>query len=115
MPRTASQVGVCPECDDWSILSGGNGRCSQCHGTGINSRMNDPVPECPGCRGTGVCVRCSGSGLALLNPPLDGTVGSDPRLLEASALSRSQRRRDKLFGICLVATWIAIVFWRWRH
>jgi DnaJ-class molecular chaperone len=41
----------------------GNGRCSKCHGSGINLRLTSNDPKCPACDGTGVCRTCDGSGL----------------------------------------------------
>jgi hypothetical protein len=40
----------------------GNGRCSDCFGTGQNIHLNSSVPECRLCGGSGTCQRCGGTG-----------------------------------------------------
>jgi DnaJ-class molecular chaperone len=40
----------------------GDGLCSKCHGTGINTQLDSAQPKCPFCEGTGVCSTCGGSG-----------------------------------------------------
>ena len=52
--------GRCPECD--SGLLTGDGRCSHCHGSGTNLNLASDVPQCPFCKGTGVCQTCRGDG-----------------------------------------------------
>ncbi len=51
----------CPDCDEGAFT--GNGRCSRCHGTGINCNLGSDVPACPGCAGTGICSTCGGAGV----------------------------------------------------
>jgi hypothetical protein len=40
----------------------GNGRCSKCNGTGVNTQLDSDQPKCPFCKGTGVCATCNGTG-----------------------------------------------------
>src|SRR4051812_20615388 len=42
----------------------GSGRCGACFGTGHNTHLNSPDPNCSQCSGTGVCQICKGSGKA---------------------------------------------------
>jgi hypothetical protein len=51
----------CPDCDDGVFE--GNGRCSRCHGSGINLNLASDAPKCLYCDGSGVCATCDGSGL----------------------------------------------------
>jgi DnaJ-class molecular chaperone len=53
--------GRCPDCAEGAFV--GNGRCSQCNGTGINTRLDSDEPKCPACDGTGVCGTCRGAGV----------------------------------------------------
>jgi DnaJ-class molecular chaperone len=50
----------CPDCDGDFFER--NGRCAQCHGTGINTQLDSAQPKCPYCHGTGVCATCGGTG-----------------------------------------------------
>jgi len=58
----------CPDCDEGALH--GNGRCSRCHGTGINVNLASDAPKCPACDGTGICSTCGGSGS--YPPPEEG-------------------------------------------
>jgi len=49
-----SRRGRCPDCA--SGIFEGDGKCSQCHGTGINTQLDSAQPKCPYCHGTGVCA-----------------------------------------------------------
>jgi hypothetical protein len=51
----------CLQCDAGAFI--GDGRCSKCHGSGVNLNLASDVPKCPACNGTGVCANCGGSGL----------------------------------------------------
>lgn len=42
----------------------GSGKCGACFGTGQNTHLNSPDPQCSRCAGTGVCQICQGSGRA---------------------------------------------------
>jgi len=53
--------GRCPDCAGGFLE--GNGRCGQCNGTGTNTQLDSAQPQCPYCKGTGVCQTCGGSGL----------------------------------------------------
>ena len=53
----------CPDCAEGIPLVGGNGKCSQCFGSGINLRLNSPDRQCEKCQGTGTCPTCQGSGV----------------------------------------------------
>lgn len=57
----------CPDCDEGSFR--GNGRCSKCHGSGVNLRLTSEEPKCPACDGTGVCATCQGEGVYPSVPP----------------------------------------------
>jgi DnaJ-class molecular chaperone len=52
---------VCLNCDEHTFL--GNGRCSHCHGSGVNLRLTSDEPKCPACGGTGICATCGGEGV----------------------------------------------------
>jgi hypothetical protein len=41
----------------------GDGRCSRCHGSGVNCDLASDVPNCRACGGTGVCPTCGGAGV----------------------------------------------------
>lgn len=112
MPISAPLIGPCPECNARSILSGGDGRCSLCHGTGTNLHLPDPTPKCRGCQGTGVCRGCGGKGLVLRERPLIGTLEGDQEVLDSYARCPSRRRREKVIAICALAAWLALVLWR---
>lgn len=49
--------GRCIACDPK-----GSGKCASCFGTGQNTHLNSPEPQCFDCKGTGVCTVCRGSG-----------------------------------------------------
>lgn len=53
----------CPDCAGGVLI--GNGKCSQCNGTGINTQLDAEQPKCPWCKGTGVCATCEGTGFLL--------------------------------------------------
>ena len=54
----------------WSLLSsryacyvcGGDGKCKECFGSGVNTHLNSDQPRCPNCGGTGTCPQCGGTG-----------------------------------------------------
>jgi hypothetical protein len=48
---------LCLECEER-----GNGKCSRCFGTGVNTQLNSPDSKCPNCGGTGKCPGCNGTG-----------------------------------------------------
>ena len=58
--------GRCPDCNEGLLQ--GDGKCGQCNGTGVNTQLDSDQPQCPYCRGTGVCATCGGSGLPDGNP-----------------------------------------------
>ena len=58
--------GRCPDCDSGFLE--GDGKCAQCHGTGINTQLDSAQPKCPYCAGTGVCRSCGGTGLYTDDP-----------------------------------------------
>jgi hypothetical protein len=45
----------CPAC-------GGNGKCSECFGSGTNVHLNEDEPKCRNCGGNGICPACAGLG-----------------------------------------------------
>jgi len=47
-------------CD--SGLLTGDGKCSECHGSGRNPHFNVDIDQCQTCLGTGVCQTCKGEG-----------------------------------------------------
>jgi hypothetical protein len=55
----------CPDCDEGFLK--GNGKCSQCFGTGVNVSLVSENPKCDRCGGTGTCSRCGGTGV-VANP-----------------------------------------------
>lgn len=61
--------GRCPECAEG--IFEGNGRCSHCDGTGINTQLDSAQSQCPYCKGTGVCAACGGTGAAGRGGPDD--------------------------------------------
>jgi len=58
----------CPDCESIKIqiypLNGdiGNGICRYCHGSGKESMILFPAPDCYNCSGTGICQTCGGTG-----------------------------------------------------
>ena len=40
----------------------GNGKCSQCHGSGTNLNLASDAPQCLFCKGTGARQTCGGDG-----------------------------------------------------
>jgi len=62
----------CPDCDGpriGSVPPTGNGKCSQCHGTGsagvmesLGSTLFGQRAKCPRCHGTKKCQTCDGKG-----------------------------------------------------
>ncbi len=61
----------CPDCDGPAIVgSGGNGNCSNCHGTdyepailaAFGESLAAQSQDCPVCAGTGKCQTCYGKG-----------------------------------------------------
>jgi DnaJ-class molecular chaperone len=66
----------CPDCDSVNLTpytDQGDGRCSECHGTGAGGVIEDLIDglnplsnqesECQKCHGTGQCQTCGGSGI----------------------------------------------------
>lgn len=66
----------CPDCDSVSLTpyaDEGDGKCSECHGTGMGGVLEDLADyanplgsqgsECWKCHGTGQCQTCGGSGI----------------------------------------------------
>lgn len=65
--RRDGQMSKCPDCDDDDLFdrSCGNGKCGECHGTGVNPNLASVAlgeEECPECGESGVCQTCDGSG-----------------------------------------------------
>lgn len=56
-----SRLRKCQDCDSGFLK--GNGKCAQCHGTGVNTQLDSIQPKCPYCHGTGMCATCDGSGI----------------------------------------------------
>jgi len=66
----------CPGCDSIAILNSafgfpqGDGKCSECHGTGYGDALDQMIDGmfgteaqgCLACDGTGICQICGGSG-----------------------------------------------------
>jgi DnaJ-class molecular chaperone len=57
----------CPDCDGekWFDKDVGDGKCSECHGSGVNPNPADIVlgdEECPVCGTSGICQTCHGEG-----------------------------------------------------
>ncbi len=52
----------CEDCEGGIPLIRGNGKCSQCYGSGVNVRLNTPDGQCENCKGTGGCPTCGGAG-----------------------------------------------------
>ena len=60
----------CPDCDGPGLISGGDGKCSACHGTGletdvVNALAKSVVGEsqkCETCGGSTECQTCYGKG-----------------------------------------------------
>jgi len=46
----------------------GDGKCSECNGTGINVHLNHDEAKCRHCSGTGICPKCGGSGRGVVLP-----------------------------------------------
>jgi hypothetical protein len=61
----------CLDCDGGMFT--GDGRCSRCHGSGVNLNLASDVPKCLSCGGSGVCQTCAGSGMC---SPDDDTPGT---------------------------------------
>src|SRR5579871_1409484 len=57
-----SRVPGCTDCDRISLLGRGNGKCSQCFGSGTNVSLNSAAPSCVKCGGSGICSTCQGHG-----------------------------------------------------
>ena len=63
----------CPDCDSVEInifIDKGNGKCSECHGTGLGGALDQFVSSvvnersvCEYCNGTKQCQTCGGTGL----------------------------------------------------
>jgi len=59
----------CPNCNSIKVFPGvneGDGKCSQCHGTGLGSLLDQVVDrhsKCIRCNGSGICQSCSGAGI----------------------------------------------------
>ena len=51
----------CSDCDGGFFH--GNGKCSHCHGSGVNLNLASDLPRCVYCDGTGECATCKGTGL----------------------------------------------------
>lgn len=68
----------CTECGGWGhLLTQGDGKCTQCRGTGIDigvAVLAGYEGDCEACAGTGVCRACAGTGV---RPALDGAGGVD--------------------------------------
>jgi hypothetical protein len=41
---------------------GGDGKCAECGGTGVNPHLNEDEPNCRNCSGSGGCPGCEGTG-----------------------------------------------------
>ena len=54
---------------DSCVFCHGDGKCSECSGTGVNTHLNETEPKCQNCAGTGVCPNCQGAGRASLHSP----------------------------------------------
>jgi hypothetical protein len=65
----------CPDCDGVRVFGGGDGKCSDCNGTGGGGILDciaaniaptaeaaDELRECDTCNGSGVCQTCDGEG-----------------------------------------------------
>jgi len=60
----------CPDCDGPGLISGGNGKCSDCHGTGYETDVIKALGEslvgesqkCETCGGSRECQTCYGKG-----------------------------------------------------
>ncbi len=60
----------CPDCDGPGILGGGDGKCSRCHGSGLEVDVITALAEaisgqsqkCETCGGSGKCQTCYGKG-----------------------------------------------------
>jgi len=60
----------CPDCDSERAFGGGNGKCSDCHGTGLETNVFEALAEslsgqsqdCKSCNGSGECQTCYGKG-----------------------------------------------------
>ncbi len=53
----------------------GDGKCSECNGTGVNMHLNDDEPKCRSCGGTGICPNCGGSGSSYCSPAVIQDLG----------------------------------------
>lgn len=60
----------CPDCDGTRVFGGGDGKCSDCHGTGreldpltaFTEALSGQSQKCDTCDGSGVCQTCYGKG-----------------------------------------------------
>jgi hypothetical protein len=41
---------------------GGDGKCPECFGSGVNIHLDEDEPKCRKCAGTGKCPVCEGTG-----------------------------------------------------
>jgi len=44
------------------VFCGGDGKCSECGGTGMNPHLNEDEAKCRNCSGSGGCPECEGTG-----------------------------------------------------
>jgi len=63
----------CTDCDGTRVFGGGDGVCSECHGTGGTGNpldaladainiLSDETAKCHKCNGSGECTTCNGTG-----------------------------------------------------
>jgi hypothetical protein len=55
----------------------GDGKCSECNGTGVNTHVNEDELKCRKCTGTGVCLTCDGSDKGYVLEPKMQDLGLD--------------------------------------
>jgi hypothetical protein len=55
----------------------GDGKCSECIGSGVNTHFNEDEPKCRSCGGTGMCPECGGSGSRYQSPAAIQDLGLD--------------------------------------
>jgi hypothetical protein len=60
------------DCDGGMLTA--DGRCSHCHGSGVNLNLASDVPQCLFCKGTGTCPTCEGTGLRPHPGEDDGSI-----------------------------------------